>query len=110
MFFVSSITFINFIRASSLSRIESTAFARIYLHSVSLPQSVVFIAGDAFPRSCEPRISNIDSCQEFNEWKDARQSGSSEAFERHEWKQPEMRRERERERESEKYTITKAKK
>jgi hypothetical protein len=53
--------------SSSLSRIESTAFAGTCLHSVSLPKSVLFIAGDAFPRSCEVNISNIDSCQEFNE-------------------------------------------
>jgi hypothetical protein len=53
-----------------------------------LPESVVFIAGDAFSRLCEVRISNIESCQEFNEWNEARQSGSTEAFERHRSKQP----------------------
>jgi hypothetical protein len=41
----------------------------------------VFIAGDPFPRSCEVSIVNIDSCPKFNEWKEARQSGSTEAFE-----------------------------
>jgi hypothetical protein len=81
---LSSISF----ESSSLSRIESTAFAGTDLDFVLLPESVVFIAGDAFPHSCEVRISNIDSCQEFNEWKEARQSGSTEAFERHGWKQP----------------------
>jgi hypothetical protein len=40
----------------------------------------VFIAGDAFPRSCEVRISNIDSCQEFNEWKEVHQPGSMKAL------------------------------
>jgi hypothetical protein len=68
--------------SSSLSRIESTAFAGTCVHFASLPEGVVFIAEDAFPRSCENRISNIDSCKEFNEWKEARQSGSTEAFER----------------------------
>jgi hypothetical protein len=53
-----------------------------------LPESVIFIAGDAFPRSCKVRISNIDSCQELNEWKRACRSGSTEAFDRHGWKQP----------------------
>jgi hypothetical protein len=68
-------------------RIESTAFAGTCLHSVSLLQSVLFIAGDAFPGSCEVSISDIDSCQEFNEWKAAFQPGSTEAFEPHGWKQ-----------------------
>jgi hypothetical protein len=67
-------------------QIESTTFAGTCLYSVSLPESVVFIAGDTFPRSCEVRISNIDSCQEFNEWKETRQYGSTEAFEWHGWK------------------------
>jgi hypothetical protein len=48
-----------------------------------LPESVVFIAGDAFSRSCEVRISSIESSQEFNEWNEGRQSGSTETFERH---------------------------
>jgi hypothetical protein len=56
--------------SSLLSRIESIAFAGACVHSVSLPESIVFIAGDAFPRSCEIRISNIDSSEEFNEWKE----------------------------------------
>jgi hypothetical protein len=81
---LSSVSF----ESSSLWRIESKTFARTCLHSVSLLESVVFIAGDAFPCSCEARISNINSCQEFNEWKEALQSGSMEAFEWHGWKQP----------------------
>jgi hypothetical protein len=81
---LSSISF----ESSSLSRIESAAFAERCLHSVSLPENVVFIAGDPFLHSCEGRISNIDSCQEFNEWKEAHQSGPTEAFERHRWQQP----------------------
>jgi hypothetical protein len=50
---------------------------------VLLPESVVFIAGVAFPRSCEARIVNIDPCQELTQWNEGRWSGSSEAFERH---------------------------
>jgi hypothetical protein len=81
---LSSISF----ESNALSRIESAAFAGTLLHFVLLPESVVFIAGDAFPRSCEVILSNIDSCQEFNEWKEAHQSGSREAFEWHGWGQP----------------------
>jgi hypothetical protein len=86
---LSSISF----ESSSLSLIESKAFTGACLRSVSLPGSVVFIAGDAFPCSCEFRISTIDSCQEFNKWKEARQSGSTEAFEWHRWKQSSARKE-----------------
>jgi hypothetical protein len=81
---LSSISF----ESSALSWIDSAAFAGTVLHFVLLPESVVFIAGDAFPRSCEVLTSNIDSCQEFNEWNEARQSGSREAFEWHGWGQP----------------------
>jgi hypothetical protein len=53
-----------------------------------LPESVVFIAADAFPGSCQVGILNIDSCQEFSEWNEHRQSGSTEAFERHQSGRP----------------------
>jgi hypothetical protein len=37
-----------------------------------LPESLVFIAGGAFPRSCDVRIVNIDSCQELTKWNESR--------------------------------------
>jgi hypothetical protein len=55
---------------------------------VLLPESVVFIAGDAFPCSCDVIIANIDSCEELNEWNEGRRSGSRECFERHPSGQP----------------------
>jgi hypothetical protein len=85
--FCKSLSSISF-ESSALPRIESAAFAGTKLHFVLLLESVVFIAGDAFPHSCEVTLSNIDSRQEFNEWKEARQSGSRKAFEWHGWGQP----------------------
>jgi hypothetical protein len=43
----------------------------------------VFIAGNAFSCSCDVMFWSIESSQEFKEWNEARQSGSTEAFERH---------------------------
>jgi hypothetical protein len=53
-----------------------------------LPERVVFIAGDAFPCSCDVRIANIDSCEELNEWSEGRGSESREGFERRRSRQP----------------------
>jgi hypothetical protein len=66
-----------------LSRIESTAFAGTSLHFVLLPESIVFIAGDAFPLSCDVKIANIESCRELAEWNERRESGAAAAFERY---------------------------
>jgi hypothetical protein len=37
-----------------------------------LPESAVFIAGDAFPCSSDVGIVNIDSCQKLIEWNEGR--------------------------------------
>jgi hypothetical protein len=38
----------------------SDAFGQTVLDFVLLPESVVFVAGDAFPRFCEVRTSKVD--------------------------------------------------
>jgi hypothetical protein len=53
-----------------------------------LPESIVFIAGDAFPCSCDVGMANIDSCRELKEWNEGLRSGSREAFARHQSRQP----------------------
>jgi hypothetical protein len=53
-----------------------------------LPESVLFIAGDAFPPSCDVRIAKIESCRDLTEWNSRRRSGSTGAFERHLSRQP----------------------
>lgn len=50
--------------SNSLARVESMAFAGTDLSRVVLPESVSFVAHDAFPRSCEIRTANPDSCDD----------------------------------------------
>jgi hypothetical protein len=66
--------------SSLLSRIESSAFARTRLHFVLLPESLLFIAGDAFPCSCDVCFANVEPCRELAEWNDGREFGSVLAF------------------------------
>jgi hypothetical protein len=65
-----------------LLRIESNAFTRTRLDSVVLPESVLFITGNAFPCSCDVRIANIESYLDLEEWNKRGRSGSGKAFKR----------------------------
>jgi hypothetical protein len=54
-----SLSFISF-GSPSLSRIESDAFGQTVLDFAFLPESVVFVAGDEFPRFCKVRTLKVD--------------------------------------------------
>jgi hypothetical protein len=61
-----SLAVVFFEAGSQLKRIESIAFADTALESILLPGDVAFIAGNAFPVTCE--IDLIEPSPEFAEW------------------------------------------
>jgi hypothetical protein len=65
-----------------LTRIEAGACKATGLALVVVPESTLFISGDAFPHSCAVTLAGSDSDAEFGAWNRVRQLGSSNAFER----------------------------
>jgi hypothetical protein len=76
MFCELQIILVDFVRVKIAVAAPVNCRGRTGLDLVPFPESVVFIADNAFPCLHKVRIANIDSCQELKECNEGRGSGS----------------------------------
>jgi hypothetical protein len=77
-----SLSSITFESNSHLTRIESEAFHRLSLQSISIPSTILFIASDAVHIGLQLTLIDGDSCPEFDRWLQLRRSSIAVDFQR----------------------------